>query len=928
MKNTFLLIIFIFLILISLHTKTVAEGYTLYHKVAFGSKEKEFPQTTRGFAPINVKEADASKYTGKEDDYDILKVTNGNIRGYIDAGTYSYNVAQIDVKPNDLIKIEYTTNFDSNVSLEMSYQLYGGKTINIPNVSGTNGALKTLEVKTTESGILSALWVSINNPSNKEATFKIKTFQIYRNHTPNKLDADAILKTPPTNIAKIGNVNGVKGITINEKPITNLGWTVIVPQNAQDTAIKTMLDKKGWEYPKLMCTLGESLFNGNTLGMPNSWLDYDTYDFSYLNREINRLLKVNPTAKITLLVCLDGTKWWMEKNPTETTIERHTNTRIPDYLSEKWIKDSSEALKQMIAYIQTTTYKDNVIAIELFNGPSLDTNYMINDDAEPSRKAFQKFLKDKYKTNANLQKAWKKKITFDTARLVTLDDYKDNGEYGSLLTAPFERQAYIDSKEFKYWGCQYILTKWGETVKKATHNRYLYGARFGDFTILQWAWKHGIDATEGNTRAIDLLLKSPYFDFFDCQEPYPGRFIGKYGSGAPINPIQGIAGYNKILLIQNDVRPHTGPDFGFGATKNAAETIEVQRRIFCNSLMMGSWPYLWQMSYSYETPEIQPMFNQIGEIYNKALKTPLDSMAEVAVVMDLNYLNYFGRDTEWTEPCRAFTMFDYSRFTWARSGASYDIVFLDQINKIKPYNVYIFNFTVNITPKQIEEIQKTLAKNKATGIFMWADGFINGTNYSDKNMISLTGINIKASTTEKALKFTPSTFFVEKTKVAKDYRMGTVFPTDEVGDRVSIPGRNSEDYKFAPSFTVEDKTATPLAYYESTKDVAIAYKKYKNFNSIYTASFNAMPALIRYALELSKGHIYTDTEDIFWQNKSFLGFHTQTTGNINLTLKEKTTLYDIFNDKEYSASDKFLLNVTENKTYLFFKGTKQDWEKL
>ena len=156
---------------------------------------------------------------------------------------------------------------------------------------------------------------------------------------------------------------------------------------------------------------------------------------------------------------------------------------------------------------------------------------------------------------------------------------------------------------------------------------------------------------------------------FEVQEPYVGRGIGDYGSGTPVLPPQGLMAHNKLVMIQNDVRTFlSAPAEGYGRTPDLTTTLQMQRRIFANSLTHGMTEYLWQMSYHYNDPAMLADFRKMEQIELKAFHAPRDTGAQIAFVYDQNYRNYFGYDPLKSAPSRGFHLFDYLKFTWARAG--------------------------------------------------------------------------------------------------------------------------------------------------------------------------------------------------------------------------------------------------------------------
>jgi len=848
----------------------------------------------------------------------------GSWRGMVDTGSEaSSNLPQIALRGGDVVRVEYSGGNDPNSAGQVWALLgigyYGGG--GIPAAPGTTiicdgkkRAYDFLVPKEDDGKRLTALYVTVRSPGPGGGEFTVYSTGVYRKPVNNRIDADAILKTPPVHDVKVGNNRGAMSVLIDGKPITGLGWSILINHNVTDEQEKVMINDSGFKCTRLMMTLGQSL-----LGFyPASWMGPDCFDWSYLDGQVGRMLKANPQTKIILDVDLDGALWWVRLHPEAAGI--NPKGMIPDYLSPEWRRDSRDAIRQMIAHIQSSSYAEAIIGYQLMNGSTLDCNYEVNTSTPNALKRFAKFLKDRYKTNAELRKSWNDQaVTFDTAKPLMLTDPQakpSNVDPFALLFAPGKNRRIADSQDFSQWTYDQVILDFCKFVKEATHNRAITGARAGN--MLSGGWGPGY---LGGGR-VRNLIESPYFDYFDQWESYPGRGIGYWGSGSPIQPPQGLADFNKMTMLQNDVRPHTGPDMGYGATRNAAETIVLQRRVFMNSMVLGQSPYLWQMSYQYGVPELMSLWNEQVNIFDHMIHSDRRTGAEIAYVCDADYAKYIGWDPLKSEPTRGFSLMDYPRFLWARAGVPYDMILLEKLNQRKNYKVYVFFLTVGLDGAQRKMIDQVVKKDGKTAIFLWADGFIDNTGlFNSKAMSQLVGMNISASTKARNWKMSPSQWFIDQTGIKPDTRMGTL-----VNNEPCEPLADLNTY--APSFTVNDPSAKAIALYEGTKDVGIAVKRNKSWSSIYCGSMNLVPSVVRYALKQTGGFQYTNTDDICYINNSFVGLHTKQTGTIKLKLPKAGALYDVYNDKELPAATAFDIPVEQFQTYMFYRGTKRQWDGL
>ena len=765
-----------------------------------------------------------------------------------------------------------------------------------------------------------ATWLSRSDDTNAEEA-AVLTPLLHK-----RLNADEILRTLPPHNTRIRMHHGAPRIFVDDHPITGLGWGAIKNQNQSDDTIKDMSHETGFPCYRIVVGLGHPLLD---YSQP-TWLGPDFYDFSFMDRQIARVLRQNPDSYIILLLQLDGSYWWVRTHPDaagDASVEKPDDLRremIPDYLSKEWVRDSRKLIRQLVAHVQTSSYKDAVVGYELFNGESLDCNFEVNMRTPRALERFRDLLKNRYDTDAALQAAWKE----PSVSLETAMPYKGLGgnpwklwppeeKSDMIIIAPAEQRQLIDSRDYYTWAYWQVIGNFAKAVKEATHHRAIVGARAGSLFCGAWT-----GPSLARLDRIGEFLKIAEIDFLDQWEPYPGRGLGHYGGGAPINPHTCLALAGKLLMRQDDVRTHTGPDRGFGATNTPAETLVKQRRVFLNALTLGLTPYLWQMSYRFNTPELMKEWPCQQDIFQRALNTDCRSGAEVAYVCDPEVTRYFGSDYMYTEPTSGFALYEYPRFLWARAGVPYDMIGVDQLEQARPYKVYVFFHTIQLSAEQQKIIHQVLKANGAVGIFLWADGVIDAAGkFNPAAMSQLVGMRIGASRKARNWKMDASQWFRDETGLADNAAFGVLEHYEDYD-------RDAANKVFSPSFTVEDPLARVMATFPDTGQSGVALKQQNGWTSIYSVSANVHPSIIRYALKITGGFQYTSTEDLCYINHSFVGFHTQQDGQISLQLPAETALYDVYNDQELPRSREFSLTVEKMKTYLFFRGSKQQWASL
>lgn len=742
------------------------------------------------------------------------------------------------------------------------------------------------------------------------------------------IDADRILSEPPPYDAKIANINGVAGLTLNGKPFNALGWDCIINHNVGDQELFDLLNTTGFTLARFLFALGESFYHN--CPFEPTWIGPDQYDWTYLDTQLARIRNANPEIKIMLKLALDGTDWWCEMHPDATTQLSMTvlgkpygpTSRVPDYLSPEWRRDSRELVRQLIAHIASGPFADMVIGYCLFNGMSLDCNWEPDITSLHGQREFRQFLKTRYRDDKALRQAWNDPEATLATAVPDVTFTREMSRY-PLIFAPGEYQKIADSLDFRAWCDAKFIGDLAHDVKEATHRRAVFGARTGNLLFGAWdGLSHGYGPSHNLGGDRLEYLTNPDFDFIDHWPSYPGRWLGDYGSFAPLLPNVGLTKLNKMYILQNDVRTHLSEDPGQTQVNSLAESLEQQKSIFCAALTQGMYPYLWQMSYHFNDPGMMPMWQKQREIFETSLYLPRQSNAEIAFVVDQELGRYIGRDFDVKAPTRGFYLIDYGRYFWARGGSNYDMIFLNQLQD-SHYKVYVFYLTLHLDNASIQQIHRTLQENGATGIFVWNAGIIDGNDrFSLANMEKALGMELAISETDLSWQMQPTAALIQ---------LG--FPqTDRLGvltQKEPCEPADAETHTYPPSVFVTDSAVTVLGISQDTGVATLVEKDFGEYRIIYSISPLIHPSVLRHALRQADGFEYLASDDILYLNASFVGVHTRSdTNKINLKFPEQTALYEVFRDEELPSNSSFEISVDPKSTYLWFRGSREEWNKV
>jgi hypothetical protein len=751
---------------------------------------------------------------------------------------------------------------------------------------------------------------------------------------------------------------------------TGLGYGSICPHTVQDHHLQSIFQPSRGNVARIVFMLGDSVYDicgkeGEPGRFPSTWNGTD-FDFGSLAREIQRRLKVNPDLKVILQIALDGSKQWLNL-PANAQNQPNADFRargIPDYASAEWREFASNALTTLVRSVENSQYANVIVGYELFNGSSFDVNPWHSLHAPAARQQFKAFIRTKYQNDvARLRSAWNDPaLTFETVEPVFSLSEADRQRALQLapLFAPAMFPALADTKEYRSIYDQQIIEHFARTIKTASKGQALVGVRSGELFVAPWKNDEGAYASQGSPVVYRnfAFYQNPDIDFYEVWDHYgPGRYTGWLAGGTPpLMPNEGLRLLRKKYVLQNDYRVggrNAGDkNYGFGYDDSIEASVAKQKRVFSAALTAGLSPYLWEMSYDYAQDPLLALWDRQQTISKKSKLLDQSSKAEVAIVVDAEVQKYFsigfpsvmrnGRlktntpaEQEWMdEPGFSYHLVNIPMNSWARIGAPTDMLFFNQLETTnKRYKVYMFYHTFAFSDAEIARIHAFLEKNKATGVFVYADGMMDEKGSVDmadmgRRISALTKMNIQGSMQARLSQLQPTKFYEDYAGPVTDLRRWET-PTGRYWDAEK---RFPVIHNVFPSFVVnpQGSDAIPLATYrQNVNETSIAMKRLPRGGSIvYSATPHIPPALFRNILIDAKVTTYIDSEDLFYMNSSFIGFTPESAKDITLKLPATAVLYDVFNDFELTAATQFSMSVKANEPYLFFRGTRAAWNAL
>jgi hypothetical protein len=301
--------------------------------------------------------------------------------------------------------------------------------------------------------------------------------------------------------------------------------------------------------------------------------------------------------------------------------------------------------------------------------------------------------------------------------------------------------------------------------------------------------------------------------------------------------------------------------------------------------------------------DILKKLNKIGE---ESIYFDRSANSEIAVVLDENSIYYNGFATA------IMKSFVRDQILYlGKIGAPFDWVFLDDIDKARPYKFYIFLNAFHVDQKQKIAIDRLKSRGTKGFLWLYGAGFAGEKSLDVKGCMDITGIKIKME--------------------EKD---GPLFVKINEKGALALPGVKTglvfgSENKIGPLLYPDDPETDVLGIIEGYNVPGLVLKKINGIN-VYFSSAPAIESDVLRGMALKAGvHIYDYQNDVLYANKSFLSISTGSAGVRNIRLPRLTDVYDVYNDTLIARHvNKFDIDLPEKHSILYFLGSEEEWKKI
>lgn len=633
-----------------------------------------------------------------------------------------------------------------------------------------------------------------------------------------------------------------------------------------------------------------------------------------LDMVMEHAIQANPDVFIIPRLLFRPPVSWYNKYPdAKTRFSDGSWGGLPNYEHPQFRPALKKAIEATITHLEEK-YGKNIAGYHLAGGMWSEWFYEINPNTEPwpcydehTTRSFRTWLKERYKTDEALQKAWKNSaVTLDTAVQPAVEVMRDPNRG---IHSPAEAAHPIDYGRFL---SERTATHLAE-IARDTREFVGKGRLLLAFFSYSFAWhdfKHG-PATCGHY-VQDAVLNSPDIDIICSPFGYHDR---KLGGAVPAQAAaETIMKRGKIYLSEEDLPTHlTDATNEFPALRNnqnwKPKTVEETRKLLRRNLGItyGKNYAIWWMDLHgvgwYNDPELWKEMDYFKKIEAKSLANPVPYEPEIAMVADDNsMLHLFGAGS-YSRLVTEGLVHMGSRI--GHIGAPYGQYLQNDLlaGMFPKVKLAIFCMPFAMDKKQRKAMQNYAGKHAC--IWVYAPGFIDSDTgeFSAEKVTEVTGFKVKV------LKGQSFGMVVDpqSAEFMKPYRM-----PEKYGMREDFDRGYKDNFYLSP---IPEKGDIVIARYVSGEPAVVLRPNGKK-PKLFSGSPVLAVAVMRKMADLAGVHSYASCGSVVNANDNFIAVTADYDADIDITPRKAARYRDIITGKEVGSGKHFRIPMKKGDTVI------------
>lgn len=602
-------------------------------------------------------------------------------------------------------------------------------------------------------------------------------------------------------------------------------------------------------------------FSAASLG----WVAPGRFDFSPVDYSMMTVLEGNPDALIIPRVSIQAPEWWLQSHPDQiigyAAITGHRSdvyggTRFPSMASEIWLKDAGDALRQYVRHIASSPYAGRVIGYHIGSGIYGEWHYPGSE-----------YLPDTSAPMTEAFRRWlKREYGGDVAALRAAWNDPD-AEFESAQVPRTEERLSSDFGIFRDPRISRRVIDYYRCYHEVLSDAILHFAKIVKeetqgralVSIFYGYTSNVLWTQEGGHWNLQAILDSPYVDILCSPHTYVGRRLGEDGY---LRALPGsIRMHGKFFMDESDDRTHLvagSNQFRFADTPE--ESAALLRREFANVVTQGFGQWWFDMdSCWFDSPPLMAEIASLRQAAERSLALPRLSAAQIAVFASEDSVFYTANWKSGKDRATDLLLNEQWR-ELAKMGAPYDLYELKDIARpgFPDYRCYIF-LNCFYVPKAVREaVENKVKREGRAALWIYAPGLIDETGLGGDRMTALTGIELDAAAVE----------------------------------------------------------TQPV--YDPSKDSGLKIERLPGWVSIYSPGPVVSSKSLREVARIAGCHVYSDSDDPFFCNSSYVALHSRTAGTKRISLPRRCTVRDALTGELIARSaGRFAANFKRHETRIF-----------
>lgn len=615
-------------------------------------------------------------------------------------------------------------------------------------------------------------------------------------------------------------------------------------------------------------------------------------DWAGVDAQCQMVLDANPKALLLPRIGMGAPPWWRETHPGDVMVwDRGPQEQVDvTVASEDFRRDSAARLAALIEHLEEK-FGDHVAGYHPCGQNTGEWFYQetwgpaLNGYCEGSRKAWQRWLRDRYGNDEALRAAWRdSQVTLDAAEVPSPSARR--AAPAGMLRDPVAERSLIDFAEFQQEMMADCVCHFARTVRKATHGQKLVVFFYG--YVFEFAAVRNGPATSGHY-ALRRVLDCPDVDVLCSPISYFDRGLGQ--SAPAMTAAESVALAGKMWLYEDDTRTYLGTGM-FPGWQEHVDTLEksnmelVRNTAQCALRNFGTWWMDLGATGWFEDRRMWAEMARLSALDEPLLKAPIPFRPEVAAVVDESSMIRVAFGGELVTKPGVYEV----RRPLGRMGAPYGQYLLDDVSAGRvDAKMFVFLNAWCLSPDQRRQILD--ATRGKLRIWCYAPGYQqpDGTNLDA--MRELTGFKLDKVSPEKA--------WAESTHAGRQLGLTAGFGVQK---------------PLTPLFAAVDATPDETLATYPDGSAAIALRQTADGWSLLVGPPGLTSELLRVAARKAGVHLFTETDCNVYASGPYVVLHASQAGPVQVDTGRVGPLVDLLSGEQLGQGPKVTLPLKFGQT--------------